>query len=141
MEGREGGKGLKARRARTNRVSDLRRECLRTYPACINKEAAERTEIRVTTAHGEKEREHNVERVSARVVFVQRSPSDPSLVCACLFLHSSPKRSQQKPFLCPPLSHPAPMLTPSPQHASSSPPSHLSETNTDLKTHICLTAS
>ena len=41
---------MKERRARTNRASDLRRECLRTYPACINKEAAERTEIRVKTA-------------------------------------------------------------------------------------------
>lgn len=41
---------MKGRRARTNRASDLRRECLRTYPACINKEAAERTEIPVKTA-------------------------------------------------------------------------------------------
>lgn len=41
---------MKERRARTNRASDLRRECLRTYPACINKEAAERTEMRVETA-------------------------------------------------------------------------------------------
>lgn len=57
---------MKERRARTNRASDLRRECLRTYPACINKKAAERTEIGVKTdraAHTEKESVHNVERV------------------------------------------------------------------------------
>lgn len=42
-------RGLKERRARTNRASN-RRECLRTYPACINKEAAERTEMRAKTA-------------------------------------------------------------------------------------------
>lgn len=56
--GREERIGLKERRARTNRASDLRRECLRTYPACINKKAAERTEIRVKTVravHREKE--------------------------------------------------------------------------------------
>lgn len=57
---------MKERRARTNRASDLRRECLRTYPACINKEAAERTEIQVKTARAariEKERALIVERV------------------------------------------------------------------------------
>lgn len=43
--GGEGRRGLRERRVRTNRASDLRRECLRTYPACINKKAAERTEI------------------------------------------------------------------------------------------------
>ena len=45
MEGEEGRRGLKEWRARTNRAGDLRRECLRTFPACINKKAAERTEI------------------------------------------------------------------------------------------------
>lgn len=52
---------MKERRARTNRASDLRRECLRTYPACINKKAAERTEIRVKTEQRtEKESEHTM---------------------------------------------------------------------------------
>lgn len=32
------------RRAKTNRGGDLRKECLRNDPACINKEAAERTQ-------------------------------------------------------------------------------------------------
>lgn len=64
--GEAGWGGLKERRARTNRASDLRREYLRTYPACINKEAAEGTEMRVKTAraaHREKAQAHNVEHV------------------------------------------------------------------------------
>lgn len=32
------------RRAKTNRRGDLRKECLRNDPACINKDAAERTQ-------------------------------------------------------------------------------------------------
>lgn len=52
---------------RTNGASDLRRECLRkTYPACINREAAERTEMRVKTLRATqrgRQPGHNVQRV------------------------------------------------------------------------------
>lgn len=57
LEGRVEGK-----EARTNRASDLRRECLRTYPACINKEAAERTEFEL------KQREQLTEKASWRTM-------------------------------------------------------------------------
>lgn len=83
---------LKERRARTNRASDLRRECLRAYPACINKEAAERTEKRAKTARAaQRRRARNAARVGVRRLCPSINPSDPPALCVCPLLQRSPK--------------------------------------------------
>lgn len=85
------GRGGRVRRSKTNRGGDLRRECLSSDPACINKEAAERAQ----TGPADQEQRELARIMSDTCVDCEpplssRCPLTPtitlSLVCEGLFL-------------------------------------------------------